>query len=60
MYNEYDVVFILLDKIIELVEKIYNWSEKEKKEINIELGNLYTIEEEEEEEECFREEFILV
>ena len=60
MYNEYDVVFILLDKIIELVEKIYNWSEKEKKEINIELGNLYRIEEEEEEEECFREEFILV
>ena len=60
MYSEYDTVFILIDKIIELIEKICKWNEKEEKEINIELGNLYTIEEEEEEEECFREEFILV
>ena len=60
MYNDYDAVFILLDKILELVEKIYSWSEKEKKEKSIELGNLYTIEEEEEEENCFKDEFILV
>ena len=61
MHDEYDVVFILLDKIIEVVEKIYNWNKKEKKEKSIELGNLYTIKEEEEEDEnCFREEFILV
>ena len=59
MYNDYDAVFILLDKILELVEKIYSWSEKEKREKSIELGNLYTIEEEEE-ENCFKDEFILV
>tara|TARA_Y100001970_G_C14239975_1_gene864284 strand:+ start:2823 stop:3020 length:198 start_codon:yes stop_codon:yes gene_type:complete len=65
MYSEYDTVFILIDKIIELIEKIYKWNEKEEKEINIELGNLYTIEEVDEDESCFKddtilEEFILV
>jgi len=64
MYEDYDIVFVLLDKIIEIVEKIYidYVSEKQGKRVNIELGNLYTIKEEE--EDCFKEfyfeDFILV
>jgi hypothetical protein len=64
MYNEYDVLFSLLDKIMELMEMLYNKKEsiyikKEKVKIELELGRLYTIEEEE--EDCFIfDNFILV
>lgn len=59
MYGDYDIVFILLDKIIEIVEKIcVYYDEKNEDIVNIELGNLYTIKEEE--EEFYLEDFILV
>lgn len=58
MYGDYEALFIILDKIMEIIEKltIYN---KEENIVNIELGNLYTIEEEEEEGICFKNDFIL-
>ena len=62
MYNEYDVLFSLLDKIMELMEMLYNKKESiyiKKEKVKIELGRLYTIEEEE--EDCFIfDNFILV
>lgn len=60
MYEDYDGVFILLDKIMEIIEKIYTYYDKKDDNIvNIELGNLYTIKEEDDEESCFKEDFIL-
>jgi len=60
MYEDYDAVFMILDKIMELVEKIYTYyGKKDENIVNIELGNLYTIKEEEEEESCFKNDFIL-
>ena len=60
MYSsEQDVLFIVFDKLMELIEYLYY--EKEEKAINIELGNLYTIIEEEEElMDDLRDGFILM
>ena len=60
MYEEYDAVFIILEKLMELIEKISTYYDKKEENIvNIELGNLYTIKEEDEEDSCFKDEFIL-
>ena len=44
-----DPIFILMDYIIYFLDKIEKIYGKEKKEVNIELRNLYTIWEDEEE-----------
>ena len=59
--HEHDILFIILDKMMELMDQIYfYYNQEEEKIVNIELGKLYTIKEEEEEELCFEEDFILV
>ena len=67
MDNELDALFIILDKFLLAIEYIEKYFNEEKKEVNIELGNLYTIYEEDEYEEeskyigkVIKEEFILV
>jgi hypothetical protein len=50
--SEYEPMFIIFDKFIDLMEYLYNYyNKKDEREVNIELGNLYTIEEEDEEDE---------
>ena len=50
--SEYEPMFIIFDKFFDLMEYLYNYyNQKDKIEVNIELGNLYTIEEEDEEED---------
>ena len=51
MDNDMDALFILLDKLLLAFDYIGNYFKEEKKEVNIELGNLYTIYEEGEEGE---------
>ena len=64
MGTDDDTLFIILDKLIDIFEYLYNYYNVQKEnEINIELGNLYTInecDEEEEEEVDFANDFILV
>ena len=63
--SEYEPIFLILDKFCDIMEYLYNYyNKKDEREVNIELGNLYTIEEDEEEDEEEYEidvmEFILV
>ena len=59
MYEQHDIIFIILDKMIELMDKIYfYYNPVEERRVNIELGNLYTIKEEDEEEDCFKDNYI--
>ena len=63
MDSDMDALFIIFDKFLNVIEYIENYFRMEKKEINIELGNLYTIyedDEENDEEENKKDEFILV
>ena len=70
MDNEMDALFLILDKFLNVIEYIEKYFKEEKKEVNIELGNLYTIYEEDEEDDkediikiigkVIKEEFILI
>ena len=65
-----DALFLILDKFLNVIEYIEKYFKEEKKEVNIELGNLYTIYEEDEEDDkediikiigkVIKEEFILI
>tara|TARA_X000000368_G_C22979702_1_gene689340 strand:+ start:627 stop:839 length:213 start_codon:yes stop_codon:yes gene_type:complete len=54
MNSEFDTIDLIVEKMFDILEYIcmnyYTYNVK-KRDVNIELGNLYTIEEEEEEEE---------
>jgi len=52
--SDMEPIFLILDKIYDMVEYLCNYyNPPMKRNANIELGNLYTIKEEEEEEELF-------
>jgi hypothetical protein len=53
MNNDFETIDIIMEKVFDIIEYIYvnYYAYNEKKEVNIELGNLYTIYENEEEKE---------
>ena len=58
--SEFEPIFFILDKICDAMEYFYSYYNPSlKRNINIELGNLYTIDEDDEDDED-DEEFILI
>jgi hypothetical protein len=51
MDNDFEVIFIVLDKLLSVINYIEKYFEKEKTVKQVEMENLYTIYEDEEEEE---------
>ena len=62
MNNEFEAIDIIMEKVFDIIEYIYvnYYAYNEKKEVNIELGNLYTIYENGEEEEEIENDYIIV
>ena len=62
MNNKYETINIIMEKVFDIIEYIYvnYYAYNEKKEVNIELGNLYTIYENGEEEEEIENDYIIV
>lgn len=51
MDDDFEMIFVVFDKLLSVINYIEKYFEKEKSVKQVEMGNLYTIYEEEEDEE---------